>query len=44
MSNKKLIERKQARLQRFVNQGRLAQSEANRQVGQYARLVVKILG
>jgi hypothetical protein len=44
LSVKNLIERKQARLQRIVNQGRLSQAEANYQVLQYAKLACKILG
>lgn len=43
-SVKKLIESKQARLQRIVNQGRLSQTEANKQVLQYAKLADTILG
>lgn len=43
-SNKRLIETKQDRLNRFVTQHRLTQQQANKQVLQYARLVCNILG
>ena len=55
MSNKKLIEKKQNRLNRLVLQGSivqgctkasvpLTQTKANEQILQYAKLVCKILG
>lgn len=44
MSNKKLIEKKQNRLNRLVLQGSITQTKANEQVLQYAKLVCKTLG
>ena len=44
MNVKKRIEQKQERLNRFVNQGRLTQAEANRQVIQFAKAACRVLG
>lgn len=43
-NSKKQIEEKQERLNRFVNQGRLGQAEANQQVRQFARRVCRYHG
>lgn len=43
-SIKKLIEKKQGRLNRFVNQGRLTQAEANYQMRQFAQVLVHKIG
>ncbi len=44
MSIKKMIEKKQDRLNRLARQGSITQTESNKQVLQYAKLTVKILG
>ena len=43
-SVKALIEKKQKRLNRFVDQGRLDQKTANEQIKQYAQVVCAKLG
>lgn len=44
MTVKQKIEKKQNRLNRLVNYGKITQTKANEQIRQYARLVCKILG
>ena len=44
MSNKKLIEKKQNRLNRLVTQQSMTQQQANEQILQYARLLCNKLG
>lgn len=44
MKAKKLIEEKQKRLNRFVDQGHITQAQANQQVRQYAKSLVRYYG